>query len=70
MPIPEDGWHDIKEETPMEGDIALTMGMYGRIFSGVWKKPCGATKFMFMPYVWDIFFWREMPELPRGVKLF
>lgn len=70
MPIPEDGWHDIKEETPMEGDIALTMEMYGRIFSGVWKKPCGATKFMFMPYVWDIFFWREMPELPRGVKLF
>ena len=38
MPIPEDGWHDIKEETPMEGDIALTMGMYGRIFSGVWKN--------------------------------
>ena len=27
MPIPEDGWHDIKEETPMEGDIALTMGL-------------------------------------------
>lgn len=69
MPIPEDGWHDIKSETPREGDIALTMGMYGRIFSGVWKRPCGATESMFMPYVWDVLFWRPMPPLPPGVNL-
>lgn len=69
MQIPEDGWHDIKATTPREGDIALTMGMYGRIFSGVWKRPCGATEFMFMPYVWDVLFWRPMPPFPPGVNL-
>lgn len=69
MPIPEDGWHDLKSDTPAEGTVALTMGMYGRIYSGIWKRPCGATKFEFMPYVWDVLFWREMPELPPGVTL-
>lgn len=69
MPIPEDGWHDLKSEPPAEGTVALTMGKYGRIYSGIWKRPCGATEPMFMPYVWDILFWRGMPELPPGVIL-
>ena len=69
MPIPTDGWNDIKSVTPTEGDITLTMGMYGKIFSGVWRKPCGATSPMFMPYVWDVLFWRSMPPLPPGVNL-
>lgn len=69
MPIPDDGWNDISTVTPDEGQFALTMGRYGRIFSGVWKKPCGATEFMFMPYVWDVLFWRPVPPLPPGVEL-
>ena len=69
MPIPDDGWNDISEATPDEGQFALTMGRYGRIFSGVWEKPCGATEFMFMPYVWDVLFWRPVPPLPPGVEL-
>lgn len=66
MNIPADGWHNIKEEQPREGQLALTMGMYGRIYSGVWKKPSGSDKFGFSPFVWEVLFWREMPELPEG----
>ena len=69
MPIPIDGWNDIKKVKPDEGEVALTMGAYGRIFSGVWKTPCGAREPMFMPYVWDVLFWRPMPLLPKGVPL-
>lgn len=42
----------------------MTMGMYGKIYSGVWKKPVGADKFEFSPFVWEVLFWREMPVLP------
>ena len=28
MPIPEDGWHDVKNEPPKEGAMCLIMGMY------------------------------------------
>lgn len=66
MTIPMDGWHNIKEEQPLEGQLALTMGMYGRIFSGVWQRPIGSDKFKFSPFVWEVLFWREMPELPKG----
>ena len=63
MPIPEDGWHDVKETPPKEGALCLTMGMYGSVYSGKW------TGRYFDPYVFDMLFWREMPELPPGVKL-
>lgn len=68
MTIPTDGWHDIKEVQPNEGQEALTMGMYGRIRSGTWKKPVGAQKCEFVPFVRPVLFWREMPELPQGSR--
>lgn len=69
MPIPEDGWRDLKSDPPTEGTVALTMGLYGKIFSGIWKIPCGATEFMFIPYVRSALFWRDMPKLPPRVTL-
>ena len=69
MPVPTDGWNNIKEAQPKEGQVALTMGMYGNIFSGIWKCPVGSVRFSFHPFVWDVLFWREMPELPQGVVL-
>lgn len=65
MTIPTDGWRNIKEEQPQAGQRALTMGMYGRIFDGVWQRPSGSDKFYFSPFVWEVLFWREMPELPK-----
>lgn len=38
MTIPTDGWSDITEVKPKEGEAALTMGRYGSIYSGVWKR--------------------------------
>lgn len=69
MPIPTDGWHDIKKDVPPEGTVALTMGMYGTIFSGKWGAAAGERTPMFHPYVRDVLYWREMPELPAGVRL-
>lgn len=69
MPIPTDGWHDIKEAQPKEGEAALTMGMYGDIFNGVWRKSSYSGKFEFHPFVWEVLFWRPIPELPAGVIL-
>lgn len=69
MPMPTDGWHDIKKVQPKEGEAALTMGKYGNIFSGIWVRPVGSDKLSFKPFVWEVLFWREMPELPKGVEL-
>lgn len=69
MAIPSDGWKSIKEEQPAEGEAALTMGYYGNIFSGKWKRPAGAKEFSFQPFVWEVLYWREMPPLPEGVIL-
>lgn len=69
MPVPTDGWHDIKKVQPKEGQVALTMGMYGSIYSGIWRKPNYSNRFEFSPFVWEVLFWREMPELPPGVIL-
>ena len=69
MPIPTDGWHDIKETQPKAGEVALTMGMYGEIFNGTWRKSSYSNKFEFSPFVWEVLFWREMPRLPEGVLL-
>ena len=69
MLLPVSGWNDINEVQPKEGQIALTMGEYGRVFSGVWKVATGASKSAFSPFVFPVLFWRPMPELPAGVKL-
>lgn len=69
MPIPQDGWKNIKEEQPAEGEAALTMGYYGEIFDGKWKRPVGAKECSFQPCVWEVFYWREIPPLPEGVAL-
>ena len=71
MPIPEDGWHDVKNEPPKEGSMCLIMGMYGKISSAVWKRPFGVYEPEFMPlHGFKDLFWRDMPELPQGVKLY
>lgn len=70
MPVPEDGWHDAKSEPPEDGAICLIMGMYGKISSAAWKRPFGVYKPEFMPFHgFEVLFWRDMPELPQGVKL-
>ncbi|MBQ7895975.1 MAG: hypothetical protein IJ364_05405 [Oscillospiraceae bacterium] len=69
MPIPTDGWHDIKEARPKIGEIALTMGRYGNIFNGTWKQLSYEREPMFHPFVWEVLFWRTMPKLPAGIKL-
>lgn len=69
MPIPTDGWHDIKSDKPKPGDIVLNMGMYGSIFGGIWAKPAGTTEYRVMPFPgWGTLFWREMPTLPDEVQ--
>ena len=69
MPIPTDGWKDIKAEQPKDGEAALTMGHYGNIYNGVWKRPLGSDKHRFQPFVWEVLYWREIPTLPAGVSL-
>lgn len=70
MPIPEDGWHDVKNEPPDEGTMCLIMGMYGKVSSAVWKRPFGVYEPEFMPIPgFEVLFWRNMPGLPPGVKL-
>jgi len=69
MPIPTDGWKDIKVEQPNDGEAALTMGYYGYIYDGVWKRPMGSDKFSFQPFVREVLYWREIPTLPAGVSL-
>lgn len=69
MSIPTDGWNDIKEVQPKEGEVALTMGMYGRIHSGIWKRFLPTSELEFLPFVWPVLFWRSMPALPRNVRL-
>lgn len=69
MPTPTDGWKDIKIEQPQEGEAFLTMGMYGDIFNGIWKRAAGEKTPSFHPFVWPVLFWREIPELPAGVNL-
>ena len=70
MPIPEDGWNDVKNVPPDEGTMCLIMGMYGEISSAAWKRPFGVYEPEFMPFPgFEILFWRNMPGLPPGVKL-
>lgn len=69
MPYPEDGWRKLKEEQPKEGQAALTMNKFGRVFSGVWKRSVASDRLTFVPFVWETIFWREMPPLPDGVQL-
>ena len=69
MPIPTDGWKDIKAEQPKDGEAALTMGYYGNIYNGVWRRPLGSNKHSFRPFVWEVLYWREIPPLPAGVSL-
>ena len=69
MPIPADGWHRLVDVPPQEGQVALTMGYYGNIYSGIWKRTAGSTKFDFHPVIGEVLFWREMPVLPAGVTL-
>lgn len=69
MQIPTDGWNDIKKVEPKDGEVALTMGMYGNIYSGVWRRPIASERFCFQPFVWEVLFWRPMPKLPSSVKL-
>lgn len=71
MPVSSltDGWKDIKKEQPYEEQKCLTMGMYGNIYNGKWSISCGEKKYSFKPFVWEVLFWREMPQLPLGVKL-
>jgi hypothetical protein len=69
MPIPTDGWNNVKESLPEDGQIVLGMGMYGNIFSFIYKKPFYSDNFEFTPFVWKVLFWRPMPKLPDGVTL-
>ena len=70
MPIPEDGWNDVKNVPPGEGTMCLIMGMYGKVSSAIWKRPFGVYEPDFMPFPgFEALFWRDMPELPPGVKL-
>lgn len=69
MTIPTDGWSDITEVKPKEGEAALTMGRYGSIYSGVWKRFFPISEPEFLPHVWEVLFWRPLPELPEGVRL-
>lgn len=69
MPIPDDGWKDIKEEQPKDGEAVLIRGRYGDIFNGVWKRWLGSDRYGFEPFVWEVFWWREVPKLPDGVAL-
>lgn len=69
MPIPTDGWRDIKEAQPKEGEMVLTMGSYGKIYNGTWKMATYETEPSFHPFVWEVLFWRPLPDLPPGVSL-
>ena len=69
MPIPTDGWKDVKVEQPKDGEAALTMGYYGGIYNGVWKRPRGSNEYSFRPFVREVLYWREIPILPAGVHL-
>lgn len=69
MPIPTDGWHDIKETQPKIGEMVLTMGKYGAVFNGTWKQHAYEKEPRFHPFVWEVLFWRPMPKLPAGVTL-
>lgn len=69
MPIPTDGWRALRDERPEEGQTALTMNKYGRIYDGVWKREHADWRPEFSPFVWEVALWREMPPLPDGVKL-
>lgn len=69
MPVPTDGWNNIKETRPEIGKMVLTMGAYGRIYNGTWRMAAGQKEPSFHPFVWEVLFWREIPALPAGVTL-
>lgn len=70
MPIPTDGWKKIKSENPEPGQRVLTMGMYGMITDAIYRKSKFSDEMEFCPFTgWKFLFWREMPELPKGVVL-
>lgn len=65
MTIPTDGWNNLKEKQPEEGQSALTMGESGSIFGGVWRRKIYSDEFEFRPSIMKVLFWREIPELPK-----
>ena len=69
MPVPTDGWNNIKDVKPKEDEVVLMMGMYGDIRSGVWKRAYITGNLEFSPFVMEVLYWRPMPRLPDGVVL-
>ena len=63
-------WKEIKSEKPEPGQRVLTMGMYGMITDAIYRKSKFSDEMEFLPFMgWKFLFWREMPELPKGVVL-
>lgn len=70
MPIPEDMWKEVKYEKPNPGQRVLTMGMYGVITDAIYRKSKFSDDMEFCPFCgFEPLFWREIPELPKGVVL-
>ena len=69
MHVPTDGWVHIRDAQPKEGEPALTMSKTGRVFSGVWGRSLFSPRLEFRPFVWEVVYWRPMPELPEGITL-
>lgn len=69
MPIPVDGWNDLKQVQPAYGQTAIVMGMYGKVFSGTWSCFSWRSEPEFRPFVFPVFYWHEVPQLPDGIIL-
>ena len=70
MPIPTDKWKEVKFQNPDPGQRVLTMGMYGVITDAIYRKSKFSDAMEFCPFRgFEPLFWREIPELPKGVVL-